>query len=157
MAPLHGWATRGKRLIGRAPFGHWNTMTFMAAFRHDVIVAPWVIDGPINGDTFRIYIEQVRVPALRPNDIVIMDNLGSHKDPAIRCILRAAGARLFFLPADSPDLNPIEQVFAKLMHLLRKAAERRKEAVWCKISATIDQFLSQECENYLRNSAYGFT
>ena len=155
MTPLRGWAVRGKRLIGKAPFGHWNTMTFIAALRHDGIVAPWVIDGPINGETFRTYVEQVLVPALRPHDIVILDNLGSHKAPAIRAAIRAAGARLFFLPAYSPDLNPIEQVFAKLKHLLRKAAERSKQTVWRRIGTLLDQFTPQECENYLRNSGYG--
>lgn len=155
MAPLRGWAARGQRLIGRAPFGHWNTMTFVAALRQDGIVAPWVIDGPINGEAFRIYVEQVLVPALRPDDIVILDNLGSHKAPAIRQAIRAAGARLLFLPAYSPDLNPIEQVFAKLKHLLRKAAERSKEAVWRRIGDLLELFTPQECENYLRNSGYG--
>ena len=155
MTPLRGWAARGKRLIGKAPFGHWNTMTFIAALRHDAITAPWVIDGPINGETFRTYIEQVLVPTLHQDDIVILDNLGSHKAPAIRNTIRAAGARLFFLPAYSPDLNPIEQVFAKLKHLLRKAAERSKEAVWRRIGSLLDQFSPQECENYLRNSGYG--
>ena len=155
MAPLRGWAARGKRLIGKAPFGHWNTMTFIAALRHDAITAPWVIDGPINGEAFRTYIEQVLVPTLRKDDIVILDNLGSHKAPAIRNAIRAAGARLLFLPAYSPDLNPIEQVFAKLKHLLRKAAERSKEAVWRRIGTLLDQFSPKECENYLRNSGYG--
>ena len=155
MAPLRGWAARGQRLIGRSPFGHWNTMTFIAALRQDGIVAPWVIDGPINGEAFRTYVEQVLVPTLRPDDIVILDNLGSHKAPAIRKAIRAAGARLLFLPAYSPDLNPIEQVFAKLKHLLRKATERSKEAVWRRIGDLLDLFTPQECENYLRNSGYG--
>ena len=129
MAPLRGWAARGQRLIGKAPFGHWNTMTFIAALRHDAITAPWAIDGLINGSIFRTYVEEVLVPPLRQGDIVILDNLGSHKAPAIRNAIKMAGARLFFLPAYSPDLNPIEQVFAKLKHLLRKATERSKEAV----------------------------
>ena len=149
MAPLRGWAARGKRLIGKASFGHWNTMTFIAALRHDAITAPWVIDGPIHGEAFRTYIEQVLVPTLRKNDIVILDTLGSHKAPAIRNAIRAAGARLPFLPAYSPDLNPIEQIFAKLKHLLRKAAERSKEAVWRKIGTLLDQFSPNECERYL--------
>ncbi|WCR06909.1 transposase [Paracoccus fistulariae] len=97
MAPLRGWAARGQRLIGRAPFGHWKTMTFVAALRHDGIVAPWVIDGPINGESFRTYVERVLVPELREGDIVILDNLGSHKAPAIRKAIRAAGARLFWV------------------------------------------------------------
>lgn len=155
MAPLRGWAARGQRLIGHAPFGHWNTMTFVGALRHDGIIAPWVIDGPINGDSFRTYVEQVLVPELRPDDIVVMDNLGSHKAPAIRQAIRAAGAKLFYLPAYSPDLNPIEQVIAKLKHLLRKAAERTKEDVWRRIGSLLEQFTPQECENYIRNSGYG--
>ena len=167
MAPLRGWAVRGQavwgqRLIGRAPFGHWTTMTpeqvrgrlFAVALRHDGIVAPWVIDGPINGASLRTYVEQVLVPEQRPGDIVILDNLGSHKAPAIRQAIRAAGARLFFLPAYSPDLNPIEQVIAKRKHLLRKAAERSKEAVWRRIGALLDQFTPQECENHIRNAGY---
>ena len=155
MAPLRGWAARGQRLIGRAPFGHWNTMTYVAALRHDGIVAPWVIDGPIDGESFRTCVEQVPVPELRPDDIVAMDNLGSHKAPAIRQAIRAAGAKLFYLPAYSPDLNPIGQVIAKLKHLLRKAAERTKEAVWRRIGSLLDHFTPQECENYIRNAGYG--
>ena len=155
MAPLRGWAAKGQRLIGHAPFGHWNTMTFVAALRHDGIVAPFVLDGPINGESFRAYVEQVLVPDLRKGDIVIMDNLGSHKAPAIRQAIRAAGAKLFYLPAYSPDLNPIEQVIAKLKHLLRKAAERTKEAVWRRIGSLLDHFTPQECENYIRNAGYG--
>ena len=154
MAPLRGWAARGQRLIGRAPFGHWNTMTFVAALRHDGIVAPWVIDGPINGESFRTYVEQVLVPELREGDIVVMDNLGSHKAPAIRQAIRTAGARLFFLPAYSPDLNPIEQVIAKLKHLLRKAAERTQEATWRRIGTLLSAFSPHECANYLLNSGY---
>jgi transposase len=155
MTPLRGWGPSGKRLIGHAPFGHWNTMTFIAALRHDAITAPWVIDGPINGEIFRTYVEQVLAPTLRQGDIVILDNLGSHKAPAIRRAIRAVGAKLFFLPAYSPDLNPIEQVFAKLKHLLRKAAERSKEAVWRRIGTLLENFTPMECENYLRNSGYG--
>ena len=105
-------------------------MTFLAALRHDRIDAPWVIDGPINGELFRLYVEKVLIPTLKPGDIVILDNLGRHKSKAVRAAIRAAGARLFFLPPYSPDLNPIEQVFAKLKHLLRKAAERTLDATW---------------------------
>lgn len=114
-----------------------------------------MIDGPSNGDAFRTYVEQGLVPALRQDDIVIPDNLGSHKAPAIRQAIRAAGARLLCLPACPPDLNPIEQVFARLKHLLRKAAERSKEAVWRRIGDLLNLFTPQECENYLRNSGYG--
>ena len=113
MAPLRGWAPRGQRIKAMVPHGHWQTMTFLAALRHDRITAPWLIEGPINGETFQLYVEKVLVPTLRPGDIVIMDNLGSHKGKAVRRAIRAAGARLFYLPKYSPDLNPIEQFFAK--------------------------------------------
>jgi len=124
MAPLRGWAPRGQRIKAQVPHGHWQTMTFLAALRHDRVTAPWLIDGPINGESFRVYVESVLAPTLRPGDIVIMDNLGSHKSRAVRHAIRAAGARLFFLPKYSPDLNPIEQLFAKLKHWLPKAAQR---------------------------------
>ena len=155
MAPLRGWGPRGQRLGASVPHGHWKTLTFIAALRHDRVDAPCVIDGPINGESFRTYVEQVLVPELRPGDIVVKDNLGSHKTPAIRQAIRAAGAKLFYLPAYSPDLNPIEQVVAKLKHLLRKAAERTKEAVWRRIGSLLDQFTPQECQNYIRNAGYG--
>lgn len=129
MAPLYGWAPRGQRLKAKVPQGHWKTSTFLAALRHDRVEAPWLIDGPINGQCFLLYVENVLVPTLKPGDIVIMDNLGSHKGKAVRRAIRSAGARLLFLPKYSPDLNPIEQLFAKLKHLLRKAAERTREAV----------------------------
>jgi transposase len=135
MAPLRGWAPSGQRLPGAAPFGHWNTMTFLAALRQDRVEAPWLLDGPINGERFLIYVERVLVPSLKPGDIVIMDNLGSHKGPAVRQAIRAAGARLLFLPKYSPDLNPIEQFFAKLKHRLR-AAQREPATTYAKPSAT---------------------
>lgn len=122
--------------------------------RHDRITAPCVIDGPINGQSFLAYIEQVLVPTLRPGDIVVFDNLASHKGKAVRRSIRAAGAKLFFLPPYSPDLNPIEQVFAKLKTLLRKAAERSVEATWKRIGALLPKFTPQECANYLENSGY---
>jgi transposase len=154
MTRTHGRCTRGRRLVARVPHGHWRTLTFLAALRSDRIVAPCVIDGPINGESFLAYIEQVLVPTLRPGDIVIIDNLGSHKGKAIRRAIRAAGARLFFLPAYSPDLNPIEQVFAKLKTLLRKAAERTVEATWKRIGVLLDAFTPVECANYLKNAGY---
>jgi transposase len=129
-------------------------MTFLAALRHDRIEAPWLIDGPINGERFRIYVERVLVPTLKPGDIVVMDNLGSHKSKAVRSAIRAAGAKLFFLPKYSPDLNPIEQVFAKLKHLLRKLAARSTEAVCDAIGEILPAFLPLECANYFRNSGY---
>jgi transposase len=124
MAPLRGWAPRGRRLPAKIPHGRWKTMTFLAALRHDRIDAPWFIEGPIDGESFRTYVEKVLLPTLRPGDIVVMDNLGSHKGKGVHQFIRSAGAKLFFLPKYSPDLNPIEQVFAKLKYLLRKAAAR---------------------------------
>lgn len=129
-------------------------MTFLAALRCDRIDAPYVLDGPINAVTFTAWVEQCLVPTLKPGDIVIMDNLGSHKGKAVRAAIRAAGARLLFLPPYSPDLNPIEQVFAKLKTLLRKAAERSVETVWRRIGTLLDRFTPQECANYLANSGY---
>ena len=154
MAPLRGWAPVGARLPGKAPFGHWHTSTFLAALRHDAITAPCVFDGPINGESFRAYVEQVLVPTLKPGDIVVLDNLGSHKGKAVRHAVRAAGAKLWFLPPYSPDLNPIEQVFAKLKHLMRKAQQRTREAAWQRLGSLLDEFSQAECANYLANSGY---
>lgn len=157
MARTHGWWRRGAPLKAHVPHGHWRTMTFLAALRCHGITAPCVFDGPINGSSFRAYIEQVLVPTLSPGDIVIMDNLGSHKGGIVRKLIRSAGARLFFLPPYSPDLNPIEQVFAKLKTLLRKAEERTVEAVWRRIGTLLERFTPDECANYLRNAGYAST
>lgn len=154
MAPLRGWALRGERVNAKVPHGHWQTMTFVAALRHNRIEAPWVLDGPINGDAFRTYVEAVLVPTLRPRDIVVMDHLGSHKGKAVRQAIRSAGAKQFFLPKYSPDLNPIEQVFAKLKHLLRKEAARTVEAVCAAIGQLLDAFTPQECAKYFKNAGY---
>lgn len=154
MAPLRGWAARGKRLPGKAPQRRWKTMTFVAALRLDRIDAPWLLDGPIDGETFRTYLTSMLVPTLRPGDIVIMDNLGSHKGKAVRALIRSAGAKLFYLPKYSPDLNPIEQVFAKLKHLLRKAAARSVETVCAAIGRILGTFTAEECANYFKNSGY---
>lgn len=154
MTPIRGWSPRGSKLVAKTPFGHWKTLTFLAALRHDRIDAPCVLDGPINGQTFTAYVEQFLVPTLAPGDIVIMDNLGSHKGVAVRQAIRAVGARLIFLPPYSPDLNPIEQMFAKLKLLLRKAAERSVEATWRRIGELLNDFSPAECANYLRNSGY---
>ena len=154
MAPLRGWAPKGERLIGRAPHGHWRTMTFIAALRHNRIDAPFVLDGPVNGASFQAYVEKVLVPTLRPGDVVVMDNLGSHKGQAVRAAIRTAKAHLLFLPPYSPDLNPIEQVFAKLKHMLREASERTVEATWRKIGALLERFTPKECANYLINAGY---
>jgi len=154
MTRTHGRCARGKRLVAKVPYGRWKTLTFMAALRADRIAAPFVIDRPTNRRNFLAYVQQVLAPALQPGDIVIMDNLRSHKNQAVRQAIRAAGAKLFFLPPYSPDLNPIEQVFAKLKTLLRKAAERTVEATWKRLGALLDQFSPQECANYLVNSGY---
>ena len=139
------------------PHGRWRTLTRLAALRADRIDAPCVLDGPVNGRSFLAYIEHFLVPNLNRGDIVIMDNLGSHKRPAVRRAIRAAGAKLLFLPAYSPDLNPIEQMFAKLKTLLRKAAERTVDATWGRIGCLLDTFTPQECANYLRDSGYAST
>ena len=157
MTRTHGRCARGQRLVAKVPHGHWKTMTFVAALRCDQITAPVVLDQPINGEWFCAYVEQALVPTLRPGDIVIMDNLSTHKRPAVRNAIRAAGARLLFLPPYSPDLNPIEQVFAKLKALLRKAAERTVEATWRRIGQLLDHFSADECANYLVNSGYAST
>jgi len=154
MTRTHGRCARGKRLVDRVPHGHWKTMTFLAALRCDRIDAPFVLDGPINGAWFLAYVEQMLVPTLKPGDVVVMDNLGSHKGKAVRRAIRKAGAHLIFLPPYSPDLNPIEQVFAKLKALLRKAAERTVEATWRRIGQLLDHFTPAECANYLKNSGY---
>ena len=157
LAPLRGWAPRGARLPAKVPWGHWNTMTFIAALRQDRIDAPWLLDGPVNGERFQVYVEKVLAPTLRTGDVVIMDNLGSHKGRAVRQTIRQAGARLILLPKYSPDLNPIEQVFAKLKHLLRKAAARTREAVCAAIGQLLSSYTPDECANYLTNSGYGST
>jgi transposase len=147
MAPLRGWAPRGRRLVAKVPHRRWKTTTFVAALRLDRIDAPWLLEGPIDGESFRNYVERRLVPTLREGDIVIMDNLGSHKGKAVRELIRSAGAKLFFLPKYSPDLNPIEQVFAKLKHLLRKAAARTIEAICTAIGQILGTFTYEECAN----------
>ena len=154
MAPLRGWGPRGHRLITKAPHGRWRTLTFLAALRHNRIEVPCVIDGPINGDRFIAYVEQLLIPTLAPGDIVVTGNLGSHQRQAVRSAIRGVGAKLFFLPPYSPDLNPIEQAFAKLKALLRKAQERSVEVTWKRIDARLSEFSPAECINYLRNSGY---
>jgi transposase len=148
MAPLRGWAPRGQRIKAKVPHGRWQTMTFLAALRHDRIAAPWFFDGPINGEAFRLYVEKVLVPTLQPGDIVIMDNLGSHKGDAVRRAIRAAGAH---------QLNPIEQFFAKFKHWLRKAAKRTAEAVYDAIGPILDTVTPTECANYFANAGYDQT
>jgi transposase len=154
MARLCGRAPRGERLVGKIPYGHWKTTTFVAGLRSSALTAPCVIDGPMNGNAFLAYVEQVLVPSLYPRDIVVLDNLGAHKVPGVREAIEAAGATLLYLPPYSPDFNPIEQLFAKLKALLRKAAERSVEALWSRIAALLTAFASDECANYFRNAGY---
>lgn len=154
MAPLRGWGPCGQRLRATAPFGHWKTMTFIAALRRDRIDAPCLFDGPINGEAFLAWVCTFLVPTLRPGDVVIMDNLGSHKGKQVRQAIRKVGARILFLPKYSPDLNPIEQVFSKLKHLLRKAQARSYEGLLQASDKILDAFPPDECANYLRNSGY---
>jgi transposase len=155
MAPLRGWCERGDRLKAKAPFGRWKTMTFIAALRCDRIDAPCLFDGPINGEAFLAYVQTFLVPTLKPGDVVVMDNLGSHRGKAVRKAIRAVGARLVFLPKYSPDLNPIEQLFSKLKHMLRKAQARSYDALLAAISRLLDTYSPAECANYLKNSGYG--
>jgi transposase len=155
MARSRGRAPKGERLRAGIPHGHWKTTTFVAGLRLTGLAAPMVIDGPINGLAFQAYIDQVLVPELQPGDIVVMDNLGSHKGPAVRRSIERAGARLLYLPPYSPDFNPIEKnAFAKLKALLRKAAERTVGALWDRIGLTLDAFTPAECANYFRAAGY---
>ena len=157
MAPLRGWGPKGRRLRGFAPHGHWRTLTFLGALRCDRLTAPCVFDGPINGQCFRAYVEQQLVPTLRPGDIVILDNLGSHKSAALRRIIRDAGARLWFLPPYSPDLNPIEQAFSKLKGHLRERAARTLDALEDAVRDSLSLFNPLHCRSFLRHAQYGTT
>jgi transposase len=148
MARRHGRAPRGQRLRAGVPHGHWKTTTFVAGLRNSGIVAPFVLDGSINRNAFEVYVEKVLVPELRPGDTVIMDNLSSHKGPRIPQMIEAAGGTLLYLPPYSPDFNPIENAFAKLKALLRKAAERTVEGLWTAIGRLLEAFTPDECANY---------
>lgn len=154
MARRYGRARRGERLVAAVPHGHWKTTTFVAGLRQGAIIAPCVIDKPMNGIIFKAYVEQMLAPSLSPGDIVIMDNLSSHKVMGIAEAIQARNAKLYYLPPYSPDLNPIEQAFAKLKALLRKAAERSIDALWKTTGHLLDQFTPQECANYFENSGY---
>jgi len=154
MARRYGRAPRGERAIGSVPHGHWITSTFIAGLRHDGIVAPCLFNCPINGELFLAYVEQQLAPSLAPDDIVIADNLGSHKVAGVREVIEAHGASLSFLPPYSPDLNPIEQAFAKLKQLLRTEAPRTVEALWSAVGRLLDRFTSAECANYLTHDGY---
>ncbi len=154
MARLYGRCRRGERLIGAIPHGHWKTTTFLAGLRQDGIIAPLVLDGPINGEIFLAYVEQFLAPALRPGDRVIMDNLSSHKVDGVRQAIEGADATLRYLPAYSPDLNPIENFFAKLKALLRHAAERTVDGLWRRIALILDHVTQAECRAYIKNAGY---
>jgi transposase len=154
MARSHGRAPRGERLRVGVPHGHWKTTTFVGALTLRGMIAPFVLNGPINRIAFEAYVEQVLVPELRPGDIVIMDNLSSHKGQRTRQMIETAGASLLFLPPYSPDFNPIENAFSKLKTMLRKAAERTVEALWDRIGSLISAFTPQECANYFAAAGY---
>jgi transposase len=154
MTRRYGRASKGERLRVGVPHGHWKTTTFVAGLRLTGMVAPMVLDGPINGVSFQAYVDQVLVPELRPGDIVIMDNLGSHKGAAVREAIEAAGASLLYLPPYSPDFNPIENAFSKLKALLRKAAERTVDGLWNTIGALLPAFTPHECANFFAAASY---
>ena len=154
MAPLHGWSQVGKRCLAHVPHGHWKTQTCIAGLTPSGIIAPFVFDGPINGESFLAYVEQILVPELSSRNTVILDNLGSHKSEAVQQAIRKTGARLFFLPPYSPDLNPIEQAFSKLKHMLRKARQRTGETVWKAVGKILQSIPPEECRNYFINAGW---
>jgi len=157
MARRHGRCRRGERLRVGVPHGHWKTTTFVGALTLRGFIAPFVLDGPINRDAFETYVEKVLVPELRPGDVVIMDNLSSHKGPHVREMIEAAGAELSYLPPYSPDFNPIENAFAKLKALLRKAAQRTLDGLWNAIGGLIKSVTPHECRNYFAAAGYDAT
>jgi transposase len=157
MARRHGRCLRGTRLRVGVPHGHWKTTTFVGALTTRGFIAPWVLDGPINRDAFETYVAKVLVPELRPGHVVVMDNLSSHKGPRVRQMIETAGASLHYLPPYSPDFNPIENAFAKLKALLRKAAERTIGGLWDAIGRLIDHFPPDECANYFSAAGYDAT
>ncbi|MFN0113801.1 MAG: IS630 family transposase [Paracoccaceae bacterium] len=150
-----GWAPVGQRLIDHAPFGHWHTQTFIAGLAQDGLIAPWVLDGAMNRASFDTHIERILAPALRPGQIIVADNLSSHKSARAIDLLHAQGNTLIFLPPYSPDLNPIEMAFSKLKTLIRKVAARTYDALWKQVGKVCDLFLPQECKNYFRAAGYG--
>ena len=154
MARRRGRAPRGQRLRMSVPHGHWKTTTFIAGLRNTGMVAPFVIDCPVNREVFETYVEKVLAPELRPGDIVVMDNLSSHKGPAVRTMIEAVGARLLYLPPYSPDFNPIEKAFSKLKAGLRKAAQRTVDGLWDTIGSLVDTFAPAECANYFTAAGY---
>ena len=154
MARKNGRAPRGERLRASVPHGHWKTTTFVAGLRLSGLTAPMVLDGPINGVSFQAYVDQVLVPTLSPGDVVVMDNLASHKGAGVRKAIEAAGVTLLYLPPYSPDFNPIEKAFSKLKALLRKAAERSVDALGNRIGALLQEFTPNECANFFAAAGY---
>jgi transposase len=154
MTRRYGRCPRGERLVDATPFGHWQTTTFVAGLRQHGVVAPLVLDGPMTGAAFRAYVEQMLAPRLEPGAVVVLDNLKAHKAAGVEAAIRAVGASLLYLPPYSPDLNPIEQLFAKLKALLRKTAARTQEGLWSTIGRLLEQFSRDECANYLANCGY---
>jgi transposase len=154
MAKTTGWSPCGARLVDHVPFGHWNTQTFIAALRHDRLDAPWVIGGPINRELFDLYIETQLAPTLHKGDVVILDNLATHRSPKAAAILKDIGAWFLFLPPYSPDLNPIEMAFAKLKALIRKAAARTYDQLWKAVGQVCDLFKEEECYNFFKAAGY---
>jgi transposase len=157
MTPTHGRADIGKRVIDFVPHGHWKTTTFLAALRHDGLTAPLVVDGAINGKIFLAWVKQELLPTLREGDIVVMDNLSSHKVSGVKEAIESVGAKVLYLPPYSPDLNPIEMVFAKLKMLIRKSKQRNVEDLWRKLGQLCDVFSQQECLKYFRHAGYNKT
>jgi len=155
MTPLYGWAEKGKRVIDHVPHGHWKTTTFLAALRHHGLSAPMVIDGAINGKYFLAYVEQILLPTLREGEIVVLDNLSSHKVAGVKELIESAGAEVLYLPPYSPDFNPIENVFSKLKTMLRKLKSRTMEDLWNNLGKLCDIFSPVECYNYFKHAGYG--
>ena len=157
MTRAYGRSPRGSRCIASAPYGHWKTTTFVGALRHQKVSAPMVIEGPIDGDAFLEYVRSVLCPTLRPGDIVILDNLGSHKVEGVEEAILASQATVLYLPPYSPDFNPIEKLFSKLKSLLRKAARRSIDALWQEIGKLLDSISAEECSNYFTSCGYVYT
>ena len=155
MARLRGWAPKGERCRAAVPHGHWKTITFVGALTLDGFIAPMLLDGPMDGECFRAWIEQMLAPALEPGDVVVMDNLSAHKVAGVKQAIEQRGASLLYLPPYSPDLNPIEMMFAKLKALLRKAKERTVDKLWDRIGVILGEFSPPECSNYFRHDGYG--
>lgn len=154
MARRYGWGFKSSRVVSHVPFGHWKTSTFVASLRVTGLTAPLVTDGPMTGEIFLAYIEQLLLPTLRPGDVMVMDNLSSHKQPRVRELIESVGAHLLYLPPYSPDLNPIELAFSKLKCLLRKSAERTVSDLWRRIGLLLNEFTPRECRNYFEHCGY---